>query len=104
MDLILWRHADAEDAIPDLTRNLTTKGDRQAKRMAGWLRVHLPKQARILSSPANRSRQTADALHAVDVFGRMQDIEHLRPLRRPEGERRTSRLAHRVQRGARPPR
>jgi phosphohistidine phosphatase len=63
MDLILWRHADAEDATPDLTRNLTTKGDRQAKRMAGWLRVHLPKQARILSSPANRSRQTADALH-----------------------------------------
>lgn len=63
MDLILWRHADAEDAVPDLTRNLTTKGDRQAKRMAGWLRLHLPKHARILSSPANRTRQTADALH-----------------------------------------
>jgi phosphohistidine phosphatase len=63
MDLILWRHADAEDATPDLTRNLTTKGTRQAKRMAGWLRLHLPEQVRILASPANRTRQTADALH-----------------------------------------
>lgn len=63
MELILWRHADAEDAVPDLARNLTTKGNRQAKRMARWLRLHLPKQARILASPANRTRQTADALH-----------------------------------------
>lgn len=63
MDLILWRHADAEDAAPDLTRELTTKGTRQAKRMAGWLRLHLPHQVRILSSPASRTRQTADALH-----------------------------------------
>jgi phosphohistidine phosphatase len=69
MDLILWRHADAEDGVPDLTRNLTTKGSRQAKRMARWLRVHLPRHVRVLSSPANRARQTVDALHlpyAVD--------------------------------------
>jgi phosphohistidine phosphatase len=63
MDLILWRHADAEDSSPDLTRNLTAKGNRQARRMARWLRLHLPKHVRILASPANRTRQTADALH-----------------------------------------
>jgi phosphohistidine phosphatase len=62
VELILWRHADAEEGEPDLTRNLTGKGKRQAKRMVRWLRQYLPKQARILSSPANRARQTADAL------------------------------------------
>lgn len=63
MELILWRHADAEEGVPDLTRKLTTKGERQARRMARWLRAHLPKDARILSSPATRTRQTANALH-----------------------------------------
>ena len=37
MELILWRHAEAEDAEPDLTRNLTSKGNRQAALMARWL-------------------------------------------------------------------
>ena len=63
MDLILWRHADAEEGEPDMSRNLTNKGRRQAKRMARWLRSHLPKRVRILCSPADRARQTADALH-----------------------------------------
>lgn len=63
MELILWRHADAEDGEPDLTRNLTSKGNRQAKRMARWLHSFLPKQVRVICSPANRARQTADALH-----------------------------------------
>jgi len=37
MDLILWRHAEAQDARDgqvDLERALTTKGERQAERMA----------------------------------------------------------------------
>lgn len=63
MDLILWRHADAEDGEDDLARNLTHKGHRQAKRMARWLHAYLPEHVRILCSPANRARQTADALH-----------------------------------------
>ena len=40
MDLILWRHAEAEVAAPgqdDLQRALTPKGERQARRMAAWL-------------------------------------------------------------------
>jgi phosphohistidine phosphatase len=63
MELILWRHAEAEDGEPDLTRNLTSEGNRQAERMARWLHGFLPKQVRVICSPANRARQTADALH-----------------------------------------
>jgi phosphohistidine phosphatase len=65
MDLILWRHAEAEDAAPgqdDLERRLTAKGEKQAKRVAKWLREHAPKDLRILVSPAQRTQQTAAAL------------------------------------------
>jgi phosphohistidine phosphatase len=62
MDLILWRHAEAEDTVPDLTRNLTARGRQQAQGMAHWLHGYLPARVRILCSPANRARQTADAL------------------------------------------
>jgi phosphohistidine phosphatase len=62
MDLILWRHADAEDGAPDLARRLTAKGTKQARAMAQWLRPRLPKDARVLVSPAERARQTAAAL------------------------------------------
>lgn len=62
MDLILWRHADAEPGEPDLGRRLTAKGVRQAERMAAWLDGHLPERCRILVSPAERAQQTAGAL------------------------------------------
>lgn len=62
MDLILWRHAEAEVGEPDLGRKLTAKGDKQARRMAEWLHHHLPDSARILVSPATRAQQTAQAL------------------------------------------
>jgi phosphohistidine phosphatase len=62
MDLILWRHADAQDGEPDLSRPLTAKGHKQAQQMATWLRARLPETTRILVSPAVRTRQTADAL------------------------------------------
>lgn len=62
MDLILWRHAEAEDGVPDMARALTAKGRKQAVQMARWLREHLPKDTRILVSPATRAQQTAAAL------------------------------------------
>lgn len=62
MDLILWRHADAQDGEQDMARPLTSKGRRQAEQMAAWLLGHLPKHTRILVSPAVRTRETADAL------------------------------------------
>jgi phosphohistidine phosphatase len=62
MHLILWRHADAEDGIPDSSRALTDKGRKQAKTMAKWLTARLPEDAVVLVSPATRARQTAEAL------------------------------------------
>ena len=62
MDLILWRHCEAEAGEPDLGRRLTPKGAKQAERMAEWLERHLPDSCRILVSPADRAQQTAMAL------------------------------------------
>ena len=63
MDLILWRHAEAvEDAESDLARPLTSKGERQAQRMAEWLNQRIAHSTRILVSPALRCQQTAKAL------------------------------------------
>ena len=62
MELILWRHAEAEPGEPDLGRRLTAKGIQQAERMASWLERHLPATTRVLVSPADRTQQTALAL------------------------------------------
>ena len=62
MDLILWRHAEAQDGVPDMERKLTSKGQKQADKMATFLRARLPNEVRILVSPAKRTQQTALAL------------------------------------------
>ncbi len=72
MDLILWRHAEAHEhpdplmGMPgdskDLARRLTSRGEKQAARMAGWLDRQLPEGARVFSSPAARCEQTVMAL------------------------------------------
>ena len=62
MDLLLWRHAEAEPGEPDDARVLTAKGCKQAAKMAEWLDANLPGSCRILSSPAMRAVQTAKAL------------------------------------------
>jgi phosphohistidine phosphatase len=62
MELILWRHADAEDGVRDEERRLTAKGRKQAQRIASWLKQRLPPDARILVSRARRAQQTAQAL------------------------------------------
>jgi len=62
MDLLLWRHADAQDGSPDFARELTGKGHRQAAEMAKWLKRHLPGDNEVLVSPATRAQQTAQAL------------------------------------------
>ena len=64
MELILWRHADAEPGVDDLERKLTVKGRKQAARVAGWLNAHLPARYSLYSSPAKRALQTAKALDA----------------------------------------
>ena len=77
MDLILWRHAEAEPhggAEGDLARRLTTKGERQAERMADWLNHRLAATTRVLASPARRAQETAKALER-----RFKTVEALAP-------------------------
>jgi len=62
MELILWRHADAEEGERDLERKLTGKGRKQAARVAQWLHRRLPSKFTVICSPARRARETADAL------------------------------------------
>ena len=68
MDLILWRHAEAQDLLDgheDMSRALTGRGEKQAARMAHWLDRQLPEGARVLVSPARRCEQTAQALDRI---------------------------------------
>lgn len=84
MDLILWRHAEAHEPKPDqvdLDRALTSKGERQAERMAGWLNRLLPATTRVLASPARRTQQTVAALErkfkTVDTLKPDEGVEAL---------------------------
>jgi phosphohistidine phosphatase len=64
MQLILWRHADAEDPGPrgDFARELTQRGKREAQAMAAWLRPRLEGDWRVIASPAARAVQTVTPL------------------------------------------
>jgi phosphohistidine phosphatase len=66
MELILWRHADAgdpfEDQTADLERRLTPRGRKQSLRVAKWLAARLPERYLLISSPAPRALETAQAL------------------------------------------
>ncbi len=62
LDLILWRHSEAEESQPDMPRKLTPRGHKNAARVAQWLLQRLPSKFTLLASPAERTRQTALAL------------------------------------------
>jgi len=72
MHLVLWRHAEAADGVPDMNRPLTAKGKKQARQVAEWLSARLPKHTRILVSPARRALQTAEAL--TDEFDIVNEL------------------------------
>lgn len=74
MDLILWRHAEAEEGGPDRARALTPRGHKQAKTIARWLAKRLPEGTKILVSPAVRAQQTAAALERAVVTDRRIDV------------------------------
>lgn len=78
MDLVLWRHAEAEPGEPDLGRRLTPKGEKQARRMAEWLHNRLPDSAKIYASPAKRAQQTAHALAEV-AHRKIKTLDALAP-------------------------
>jgi phosphohistidine phosphatase len=85
MELILWRHAEAEphgaDELSDQLRVLTPKGSRHVSRVGAWLDRQLPAQCRILSSPATRCIQTAEALgrkfQTVDALNTGSNAEQI---------------------------
>ncbi len=68
--LYLMRHAEAEpagrDAL-DQNRALTASGREDAARVGRWLRAHEIAPARMLVSPAQRCRQSFEALHLPDA-------------------------------------
>ncbi len=81
MDLLLWRHAEAEDGPIDLERRLTAKGERQALVMAKWILRQAPGDLKIWASPARRCQDTAAALNVaystsatLGITGRPADI------------------------------
>ena len=80
-ELLLWRHAEAEDGFPDESRRLTAHGEKQAQRMARWILAHAPQGLRIIVSPATRCQQTASALglpfatdHRLSTAGDVTDL------------------------------
>jgi phosphohistidine phosphatase len=94
MDLILWRHAEAEDAAAggDAARALTRHGRKQAERMGAWLRARISDEWLVISSPAKRAVQTAKGLDmefeerdGLDTSASVASI--LREARWPDGER-----------------
>ena len=62
MDLLLWRHAEAEQGSPDAKRKLTARGEKQAAQMGEWIKKNAPKNLLVVASPALRCQQTARAL------------------------------------------
>ena len=94
MELILWRHAEAEDPGPkgDFARELTKKGRRQAERMAEWLRPRLEGKWRVIASPAARAIQTVaplgldyEVVPGIDPTASAEDL--LREVDWPRGDK-----------------
>lgn len=78
MQIILWRHAEAEnEAASDHARRLTDKGRDQALRMAAWLTGRLGGDLtgwRVLCSPAVRAQQTA-----LSLSGKIETVAAIAP-------------------------
>ncbi|HEY2629942.1 MAG TPA: histidine phosphatase family protein [Usitatibacter sp.] len=101
MELILWRHADAEDntGAGDPPRELTRKGVKQAERMAAWLDERIDDDWRILVSPAKRTLQTVKPLErefeVSDAIGTGSDAARLiRVTDWPHGKRNVLVVGH----------
>jgi phosphohistidine phosphatase len=86
MRLLLVRHAEAAPGEPDDLRELTPKGERQARRLGDELAAQGVQPAVILTSPLTRARQTAEALGAV-LGADVEIDERLAPGATPEALR-----------------
>jgi phosphohistidine phosphatase SixA len=60
-EIILLRHAHAghqQQAASDCERRLSPRGEAEAEAAGRWLKTHVPPLARVLCSPAARTRET----------------------------------------------
>lgn len=77
-NLILWRHAEAEDLSDtglDDDRALTKNGRKDAAKMAKWLNQYMPQNTQILSSPAKRCVETVGSLNETVESKKSRDIK-----------------------------
>lgn len=77
-NLILWRHAEAEDQSDtglDEDRALTKNGRKDAAKIAKWLNQYLPENTLILCSPARRCLETVSALNDVAQRKKKHEIK-----------------------------
>lgn len=62
-EIILLRHAHAghhPSGVADIERSLSARGEAEAEAAGIWLKTHVPVLARVLCSPAVRTRQTLE--------------------------------------------
>ncbi len=67
-DIILLRHAHAENASPgqdDLARVLSLRGEAEADAAGAWLEAHAVAPDRVLCSPAARAKETCERVLGV---------------------------------------
>ena len=84
MELIVLRHAEAEDHAPtDHLRRLTEKGRHQAEAVGVYLKEHAIKVDIILSSPALRTVETAEIV-AEELELEVQTVPWALPGMTPE--------------------
>lgn len=69
-EIILLRHAHADDAMPsqdDMARVLSLRGEAEADAAGAWLKQHAFVPERVLTSPAARARETCE--HVLGALG-----------------------------------
>ncbi|MDR3443903.1 MULTISPECIES: histidine phosphatase family protein [unclassified Dyella] len=75
-ELILLRHAEAQPATSganDQNRRLSGRGEQEAKAAGKWLASHGVKVDRVLCSPSERTRATAEL--ALNAYGKAPATE-----------------------------
>ena len=75
MDLILWRHADAENGEVDLARELSLRGHKQAERMGRWLSKRLAEGTRIYGRGASDMKSSVGVMMVMLELFRDADLK-----------------------------
>ena len=79
MKIVIVRHAEAEEAIPDAGRKLTKRGKKEFRRSAKALVRMAGPLDRIYTSPLVRAQETADLLARAQPRIRVREEEQLSP-------------------------